>query len=231
MAAAGLKLLSSMAPREALLAAAMQYRQGRGVAIEAEAAGGVDVARRVAAGEAVDIVVLSSEAIDKLIEDGHLSAASRVAVITSEIAVAVPSETPPPDLSNEASVKRAVAAAASISYSSGPSGRYLENLFERWGILEALRSRIVVPPPGTPVARLVANGQVRLGFQQLSELRGVAGIDVVGTLPKAIQHVTTFTAAITPRCARPDVAQDFLFFLASARLDSLKQHYGMAGAR
>jgi molybdate transport system substrate-binding protein len=220
-----------MAPREALAAAAARYRQDHGVAIETEAGGGVDVARRIAAGEAVDVVVLSSDAIDQLIQDQHLLASSRVDVIASETAVAVPTGTPHPELSNETAVKQAVAAAASISYSTGPSGRYLEALFERWGILEAVRSRIVVPPPGTPVAHLIATGRVSLGFQQLSELFGVAGVDVVGPLPPAIQQVTIFTAATTPRCASLDSARGFLSFLASAQLDPLKQRYGMTGAR
>ena len=225
-----LKLLSSMAPREVLSAAAALYQESHAASIVAEAAGGVDVARRVAAGERVDVVVLASDAIDKLIEGGQLSATSRVDLMSSEIAVAVPAGAPHPGLADEAAVKAAIVAATSVSYSTGPSGRYLEKLFERWGILDSLRTRIVVPPPGVPVARLVASGQVKLGFQQLSELLGVAGIDVLGPLPAQIQQLTTFTGAMTAACKSPAAARDLLTFLASARLDGLKQRFGMAGA-
>jgi molybdate transport system substrate-binding protein len=224
-----LKLLSSMAPREVLAAAAALYKKSHAISIEAAAAGGVEVAKRVAAGDAVDIVVLSADAIDTLIDGGQLRAATRVDLMNSEIAVAVPAGTPHPSLANEAAVKAAVVAAPSLSYSTGPSGRYLEKLFARWGILDSLRTRILVPSPGVPVARLVASGEVRLGFQQLSELLGVPGIDVLGPLPADIQQVTTFTGAAASACQSADAARDFLAFLASARLDALKQRYGMAG--
>jgi len=225
-----LKLLSSMAPREPLVAGISAYREHPPGSIEVEAAGGVEVARRVAGGEAVDIVVLSREAIDMLIEGGQLSAAGRVDLMNAEIAVAVPAGAPRPSLTDEAAVRAAVVAAASVSYSTGPSGRYLEKLFDRWDILDSLRARIVVPAPGVPVARLVASGEVKLGFQQLSELLGVPGIDVLGTLPASIQHVTTFTGAVTPGCKSSDAARTLLSFLASPQLDELKQRYGMRGA-
>jgi molybdate transport system substrate-binding protein len=224
-----LKLLSSMAPREVLAAATALYKESHAISIVAEAAGGVEVAKRVAAGDAVDIVVLSSDAIDTLIDGGQLRAATRVDLMNSEIVVAVPAGAPRPSLANEAAVKAAVLAAPSLSYSTGPSGRYLEQLFARWGILDSLRTRILVPSPGVPVARLVASGQATLGFQQLSELVGVPRIDVLGPLPADIQQVTTFTGAVAPACQSADAARDFLAFLASARLDALKQRYGMAG--
>ncbi len=219
-----------MAPRELLAAAIAIYQEGHAASIVAEAAGGVDVARRVAAGETVDVVVLSSDAIDKLIEAGRLSADSRVDLMNSEIGVAVPAGAPHPSITDEAAVKAAVIAATTVSYSTGPSGRYLEKLFDRWGILDGLRARIVVPPPGVPVAGLVASGEVKLGFQQLSELLGVPGIEVLGPLPAQIQQVTTFTGGVTPACRSPDAARALLSFLASARLDGLKRRYGMAGA-
>jgi molybdate transport system substrate-binding protein len=224
-----LKLLSSMAPREVLAAAVAIYKDSHPTSIETEAAGGVEIARRVAAGESVDVVVLSSDAIDALIKGGQLSAASRVDLMNSEIAVAVPAGAAHPNIADETAMRAAVLAATSVSYSTGPSGRYLEKLFDRWGILDSLRARIVVPPPGVPVARLVVSGEVKLGFQQLSELLGVPGIEVLGPLPATIQQVTTFTGAATAACRSPDTARELLSFLASARLDTLKQRYGMAG--
>jgi molybdate transport system substrate-binding protein len=219
-----------MAPREVLTAAIAIYKDSVPRSIVAEAAGGVEVARRVAAGEPVDVVVLSSDAIDKLIEGGQLLAASRIDLMNSQIAVAVPTGASHPSIADEAALKAAVSAASSVSYSTGPSGRYLETLFDRWGILDSLRARIVVPPPGVPVGRLLASAEVKLGFQQLSELLGVPGIDVLGPLPSKIQLVTTFTGALTPACRSPRAAGDLLSFLASARLDALKQRHGMTGA-
>jgi molybdate transport system substrate-binding protein len=216
-----------MAPREALAAALQLYEERGSTGIDAHAAGGVDVARRVASGEDVDIVVLASDAIEQLIGRGQLSAAGRVDVMTSGIAISVRAGAPHPTIVDASSVRQAVMSAAMIGYSTGPSGRYLEALFERWGVLERLRPRIVIAPPGTPVAKLVAGGQVALGFQQLSELLNVPGIDVVGLLPEEIQNLTTFTAAIAPTCTDPTAAGEFLSFLTSPQTHELMRRHGM----
>ena len=97
-------------------------------------------------------------------------------------------------------------AAPTLSYSTGPSGRYLEGLFQRWGIFEAIRPRIVVPPPGVSVASQIAGGAVQLGVQQNSEMANVPGVDVAGPLPAAIQSVTVFSGAIPATCSRPSTS-------------------------
>ena len=98
------------------------------------------------AGEAVDVVVLAANAIDQLIADGKILAGSRVDIVKSGVAVAVPAGAPRPDITTEDAVKQAVLAAETISYSTGPSGVYLLKLFERWGILETIKPRIVQAP-------------------------------------------------------------------------------------
>src|SRR5579885_594613 len=125
-----LKLLSSMSTRELLAALAAEYGRTRGRAVAAEAAGGVDVAKRIEAGEAADVVVLAASAIDKLIAAGKLVAGSRVDLVRSGVAIAVRAGAVKPDIGTEEAVKRAVLAAKSLSYSTGPSGVYLEKLFE-----------------------------------------------------------------------------------------------------
>jgi len=225
-----LKMISSMATREVLAELACQFERRAGEPVQAEAAGGVDVAKRVQAGEAVDVVVLASNAIDKLMADGKVLAGSRVDIVRSGVAIAVRAGAPKPDVSSEEAVKRAVVAAKSLSYSTGPSGVYLEKMFERWGVLEQVRSRIVVPPPGIPVGSLVAEGKVELGFQQSSELMNVVGIDVVGPLPPAIQTITIFSGAVAAASQRPDVARALLAFMGSPDTCATKQHFGMETA-
>jgi molybdate transport system substrate-binding protein len=108
---------------------------------------------------------------------------------------------------------------------------YLEKLFERWGIAEQVKPRIVVPPPGTPVGALVANGQAALGFQQLSELIALPGIDVLGTLPADVAFITTFSSGvpsvIANDAARITAVQAFLQFLTSAGVEDVKRKHGM----
>jgi molybdate transport system substrate-binding protein len=230
MSQSSLKMISSMATREVLSELAAQFQRSAGQSVVCEAAGGVDVAKRVQAGEAVDVVVLASNAIDKLIADGKVLAGSRVDLVRSGVAIAVRTGSARPDISSEEAVKRAVVAAASLSYSTGPSGVYLEKMFERWGILEQIRSRIVVPPPGIPVGSLVASGKVELGFQQLSELMNLAGIDVLGPLPPAIQTITTFSGGVTSVCSSPDSSRALLKYMASAETSETKQRHGMEAA-
>jgi molybdate transport system substrate-binding protein len=230
MSSAPLKLLSSMATRELLNDLLAQYERSSGQRVTAEAAGGVDVAKRVRAGEAVDVVVLSSTAIDSLIAAGSLLPDSRVDLVRSGVAIAVREGALQPDVGSEEGVKRAVLNAKTLSYSTGPSGVYLEKLFERWGILEQIRSRIVVPPPGKPVGSLVADGTVELGFQQLSELMTLPGIKVIGPLPPEIQTITLFSGGISPGCAAPELGRALLEYMASPATASVKQQCGMEAA-
>ena len=219
-----------MATRELLAEMVSLYERESGQSIVSEAAGGVDVAKRVQAGESVDVVVLAANAIDKLISDHKVLAGSRVDLVRSGIAVAIKQGSEALDIRSEDAVKNAVKLARTLSYSTGPSGVYLEKMFGRWGILEAIRPRIVVPPPGVPVALLVASGSVELGFQQLSELMNVPGVRVVGPLPPAIQSMTTFSGGIATACGDPAAARALLDFMASPALSELKQRQGMEAA-
>jgi molybdate transport system substrate-binding protein len=219
--------ISSMATRQVLaeLAAAWQQRSGHTVAIES--VGGVDAARRVAAGEAFDVVLLASDAIDKLIAAGHLAAGSRVDLVRSPVAMAVREGAPRPDVSSEAAVKAAVLAARTLAYSTGPSGSFIARLFERWGISEQLQPRLVMAPPGVPVGSLVASGEVEFGFQQLSELMHLPGIHVLGTLPAEIEFITTFSAGLPAGGEPAEAVHDLLRYLNSAQAAVTKRRHGM----
>jgi molybdate transport system substrate-binding protein len=219
-----------MATRELLNELVAEYERSTGQPVVAEAAGGVDVAKRVRAGESVDVVVLSSTAIDSLIAAGSLLPDSRVDLVKSGVAIAVREGAPQPDVGSEEAVKRAVLAAKTLSYSTGPSGVYLEKLFERWGILEAIRARIVVPPPGVPVGSLVAKGAVELGFQQLSELLTLPGIKVIGPLPPEIQTITVFSGGISSGCERSQAGRALLSYMAAPAVTALKERFGMEPA-
>ena len=229
-----LRAISSMATKSLLLDLAQAYAVRSRALIDIESVGGVDAAKRVQAGEVFDMVLLASDAIDRLITSGHVQDGSRVDWVRSPIAVAVQVGVPRPDLSNEAAVREAVLNSPTLSYSTGPSGVYLEKLFERWGISEQVKSRVVVPPPGTPVGALVASGKVALGFQQLSELISVQGLDVVGNLPNDVAYITTFSSGIpvaaTQDSARQQAVQAFLQYLASAEVEPVKQKHGMTWA-
>lgn len=222
--------ISSMATKGLLAELAEAYQQRSGTAVAIEAVGGVDAAKRVQAGEAFDVVVLASDAIDKLLAAGHLAAGSRVDLVRSGVSVAVRAGASRPDIGSEDALKRAVLAARTLGYSTGPSGVQLAKLFEHWGIADLIRERIVTAPPGVPVGALVAQGEVELGFQQLSELMHLDGIDVLGPLPAPVQIVTTFSAGVGAKSAQPDAARALLDFMASPAAADAKQRQGMTPA-
>jgi molybdate transport system substrate-binding protein len=225
-----LRMISSMATRQVLADLIAAHERAGGAAAVLEAVGGVDAAGRVQAGEAFDIVVLAANALAQLEAAGKTVAGSTTDLMRSGVSVAVRAGAAPPDISTQEAVKAAVLAARTVGYSTGPSGTHLLKTFEHWGILERIRPRIVQAPPGVPVARLVAQGEVELGFQQLSELLNVPGIAIVGPLPFGVQIMTTFSAALAATCQQPEAARALLAFMASPVADEAKRRQGMEPA-
>lgn len=223
-----IKGISSMATRQVLTQLAKQWQARSGVVLDLESVGGVDAAKRVQAGEALDVVFLASNAIDKLMASGHVVAGSKVDVVLSSTAVAVREGAPVPDISTEEALKAAVLTAPSIGYSTGPSGVALQALFARWGIAEQVSSRMLQARPGVPVASLVAQGEVALGFQQLSELMHVPGIAIVGNLPQTVAIDTVFSGALVAGSAHAQEVAQLLSFLQSPETASIKLAQGMS---
>ena len=222
--------ISSMATRQVLAELAAAYTQCSRVEMAIESVGGVDAAKRVQAGETFDVVLLAADAIDTLLAGGHLLAGSRVDLVRSPVAVAVRAGAPRSEIGSEAALRAAVRAARSISYSSGPSGVFMMQLFERWGIAEQIKPCLVQAPPGVPVGALVARGEVELGFQQLSELLHLPGITVLGVLPPAIAFITTFSAAVGRTSARADAVRAMLAFFNAPEAEATKLRHGMQPA-
>ena len=225
-----IKGISSMATRQLLAELVADFEQRSDWKVAIESVGGVDAAKRVQAGEAFDVVVLASDAIDKLVASGRVVAGSKVDLVHSGVAVAVRAGAPRPDIGSEDAVRRTVLAARSISYSTGPSGVALARLFERWAIANEIQPRIVQAPPGVPVGTLVASGEVELGFQQLSELMHLEGITVLGPLPPSIQIVTTFSAGLCAGSTQAAAVRALLDFMASPQAAEAKRRQGMEPA-
>ena len=217
-----------MATRQLLAELAAEYRKH--ARVEIESVGGVDAAKRVQAGEAFDFVVLASDAIETLQAAGAVLAGSRVDLVRSGVSVAVRSGALRPDISTQDALKRAVLAAPTIGYSTGPSGTALLKLFERWGIAGDVRERLVQAPPGVPVGSLVAQGTVALGFQQLPELIHQPGITVLGPLPSPVAITTIFSGAVCAASTQRDAARALLDFMASPATAEAKRRQGMESA-
>lgn len=220
-----------MATKALLQDLSAAFSAASGIAVEVESTGGVDAAKRVANGEKVDLILLASDAIDRLMANGQAMPASRGDWVLSSVAMAVPAGAPKLRITDEASLRAAVEAASSIGYSTGPSGSYLERLFQSWGLTEAVKAKLVVPAPGVPVGALIAKGQVSLGFQQRSELTGLAGITLLGDLPEDIAYTTIFSSALGLALAhdpeRQRATQMWQAFLMSPQTAEVKRRHGM----
>jgi molybdate transport system substrate-binding protein len=170
---------------------------------------------RLDRGEKIDVVILAGPALDDLIRQGKVRADSRVNLVESRIGVAVKAGAPHPDIGTVDALKRTLLAAKSIAYSDSASGVYLSTeLFPKLGIWDQIKgkSRMI---PADPVGGVVAKGEAEIGFQQISELRPVKGIDIVGELPPGAQRVTVFAAGIPVVSTQPEAARALTQWLAS----------------
>lgn len=219
--------ICSMATRLVLAELAQAHGQALQREVWIESMGGVEAVRRVQEGGYFDVVVLAEDAIHQLAAGGRLLQASIRPVVRSAMGVAVRSGTGRMNIASETALRAAVLAAGRIGYSTGPSGTALLKLVERWGLAEVLRQRLVQARPGVPVARLLAGGEVDLGFQQLSELLHQDSVDVLGPMPPGLEIVTTFAGAVCTRSVQPDDAQALLAFLCAPDTAPVKQRHGL----
>src|SRR6201987_2024885 len=168
------------------------------------------VPQRLARNEPIDVVIMVGSALGKLVEEGKIIPDSRVDLARSPIGIAIRSGSPKPDLSTVDSLRTALLNAKSIAYSDSASGVYISTeLFRRLGIADQVtgKSRMI---PAEPVASVVARGEAETGFQQISELKPIPGIELVGPLPGEVQKITIFSAGIVTGSKDPEAAKSLI---------------------
>jgi molybdate transport system substrate-binding protein len=210
-----IKILSTQAPEQAYRELVPQFEKASGHTVTTIFTGTLDVQKRIAAGEAYDLIIMAGPAIDDFIKSGKIVPGSRVNIARSGVGVAVRAGAPKPDIGTTEAVKKALLAAKSIGYSTGPSGVYLTGLFGRLGVADAIKSKLKQTPTGVFVGNLVASGEAEIGFQQVSELAHFPGVDFVGPLPADIQEVTVFASGLQVGARQADAAKDWVKFLTA----------------
>jgi molybdate transport system substrate-binding protein len=170
---------------------------------------------RLARGEPADVLIMVGYALEDLVKQGKVIADSKVDLVKSPIGIAVKSGAPKPDISSADAVKRALLAAKTIAYSDSASGVYVSTeMFDKLGIKDAMKDK-ARKIPATPVGEIVASGEAEIGLQQISELKPVSGIDIIGPLPDDLQKITVFSAGIAGVSKEPDAGKVLIKFLAS----------------
>jgi molybdate transport system substrate-binding protein len=221
-----IKVLSSLAHREAYLDLVPLFERASRHKVSTTWAGTVDIMTRLAAGELFDLVIVSSSAVDELIKQGKVTG-GRIDLAKTGIGVGVRAGAPKPDISSADALKRAVLAARTVGYSTGPSGTYLVRLFERMGIADDVKAKTRQVPSGRTVGPIVASGEAEIGFQQVSELVHVPGVDFVGPLPAEVQHVTVFSCAVQAAAANQHAARELVDYLTASSADPIFRKHGL----
>jgi len=210
-----IKVLSTQATEQAYRELAPQFEKASGHTVTTIFTGTLDLQKRIAAGEAYDLILMAGPAIDDFIKSGKIVAGSRVNIARSGVGVAVKAGAPKPDISTTEAVKKTLLAAKSVGYSTGPSGVYLTGLFARLGVADQIKGKLKQTPTGIFVGSIVANGEAEVGFQQVSELAHFPGVDFVGPLPADIQEITVFSTGIQVGAKQTDAANAWVKFLTA----------------
>lgn len=209
--AAEIKLMCSGAMRPALEELAPQFERTSGYKLAISYAGTNVIRDRVLAGDAGDLVIFAGPAVEGVVRQGKLAA--KVDLVRSGVGVGVRAGSPRPDLSSADAFKRTLLAAKSFARSEGPSGVYIAGLLERMGIAEQMKAKTVVVR-GRLVGDALIKGEAEIGVQQISELKSVPGVDVL-PMPAEIQHVTVFSAGLSPAAKDSEAVQALIKFLTS----------------
>jgi molybdate transport system substrate-binding protein len=214
--AAEIKVMASAAFKEAYIELVPEFERATGHKVVTIWTPTVEMMKRLKGGEIVDLVIIAVDSLAELIKLGRIAPESRVDIAKSGIGVAIRAGASKPDIRSTEALKRALLAAKSIAYSTGPSGVYIISLFQRLGIAEELKPKIK-QVQGVPIGELVSRGEAEIGFQQVSEILPVAGIELLGPLPAEIQRITVFSTGLHVGAQQPEAARALVkFFTAPA---------------
>jgi len=221
------RLLSTLAFMGAIRRLAEPYRTATGTHIEADFAPTLALLKRLRGGEEADVLILTREGIDELIADGSVAAESKVDLARSYVGLAVKAGRAHPDISSEAALRATLLAARSVAYSRvGASGIFFVDLIGRMGIAETINARASIVPSGFTAERLVT-GEADIAIQQVSELKLVSGIEVVGPLPRELQTPAPFSGGRLAASRRAAEADRLLRYLASPEAAPVLRESGL----
>jgi molybdate transport system substrate-binding protein len=225
--AAEIKVLAPNAAKESVTEAISLFEKTTGHKVSVSWTGTEAITKRVAEGEAVDVVVNAAQNINRQSKDGKLAAATRTDFARSGIGVAVPSAAARMDVSTAEALKNAVVSAKTVVVSSGTSGRHMVEVFARLGIGEQVKAKTKQPPSGAQIADFLAAGDADIGFQQISELLHAKGIHYLGPVPAELQNYTIYSAALHAGTTHADISKALLAALRAPSTQAVVRASGM----
>ncbi|MBR1189809.1 substrate-binding domain-containing protein [Bradyrhizobium sp. AUGA SZCCT0160] len=221
------RVLSTLALKGAVHNLAGHYQAAGGVRIDADFAPTLALLDRLRGGEGADIVILTREGLDDMVREGRVVADSCVDLARSYVGLAVKAGFSHPDIATEPALRTALLAARSVAYSRiGASGILFAQLIERLGIASEINAKACIIPSGFTAERLVA-GEADLAVQQISELKQVGGIEVIGPIPRELQTPAVFSAGRVAASAKAAQSDRLLRFLASREVAPVLHESGL----
>jgi molybdate transport system substrate-binding protein len=225
--AAELKVISTRATEEIYRELAPQFEKATGHKLTTTFTGTLDLQKRIAAGEAYDVIIIIDTAIDDYIKSGKIVPGSRVDIAKSGIGVGVRAGLPKLDIGSAEALKNALLAAKSIGYSTGPSGAVVLDMLQKMGIADVVKSRLKQPPSGMLVGSIIAGGDADIGFQQTNELSHFAGVDYLGPLPAEFQDITRRSGGIMVGSKEIEAARQLLKFISGPEAAPVIRRHGL----
>jgi len=225
--AAELKVLSTQATEDTYRELVPQFEKTTGHKVTTVFTGTLDAQKRLLAGESYDMIIMAGPAIDAQIKAGKAVSGSRVDLAKSGVGAAVPKGAPKPDISTTEALKKTLLGAKSIGYSTGPSGVYMVSLFERLGLSDQVKDKLKQTPTGVFVGTIIANREVEIGFQQVSEVGSFPGVDYIGPLPAEVQQMTVFSSGIVADAKEAEAAKTLVKFLTTPEAGAAFRKRGM----
>lgn len=209
------RVLSTLAVKGAFTELAAKFQAASGAKVEADFAPTLALMDRLRRGEEADVVILTREGLSEMLAEHRVAAASYVDLARSWVGIAVKAGRAHPDISTEAALRTALVRARAVAYSRiGASGILFADLIVRLGIAHVVNAHAVVIPSGLTAERLVTD-EADLAVQQISELKQVAGVEVVGPIPRELQVPAVFSAGCMMATDKVVLAEQFLKFLRS----------------
>ena len=225
--AAEVKVLSTQATEDTYRELVPQFEKATGYKVTTVFTGTLDAQKRLLGGESYDMIIMAAPAIDAQIKAGKAVSGSRVDLAKSGVGAGVPKGAPKPDISTTEALKKTLLGAKSIGYSTGPSGVYMIGLFERLGLSDQVKDKLKQTPTGVFVGTIIANREVEIGFQQVSEVGSFPGVDYIGPLPAEVQQMTVFSSGIVADAKEAEAAKTLVKFLTTPEAGAAFRKRGM----
>jgi molybdate transport system substrate-binding protein len=229
-AATSIDVLSTLALRGVLVAIADEFHALTGLSFSATYKSTNMALGLIAQGVTADMTIVTREAIDKLVRDGVIVDGSTVDLAQSGVGIAVKAGAARPDISSVDALRRTLKDAKSVAFSRlGASGIHFGKVIERLGIADEVRRKAHISD--SFVGEVAARGDAEIAVQQISELKAVAGIDIVGPLPDEVQKISVFAAGVFRAARNPEGASTLIAYLADPRLAGMVASTGLEPVR